>query len=231
MDKLFDLNIEQVLEHWEPEHAVREIIANALDEQFLTKSQQIEIFKTENKWHIRDFGRGLQHSHFTQKENQEKLSSPSLIGKFGVGLKDALAVLYRKGIAVEINSKYGHITLTMAQKAGFDIQTLHAVFDSPINPDFIGTEFIFDGISDISIEKAKAMFLFFNSNLRLLEQTKYGEVYQCAGTPAIIYINGVQVATEDNFLFSYNITNINAQIKKRSIESVQTLAELLIRIR
>ena len=40
MDKLFDLNIEQVLEHWEPEHAVREIIANALDEQFLTKSKK-----------------------------------------------------------------------------------------------------------------------------------------------------------------------------------------------
>lgn len=214
MDKLFDLNIEQVLEHWEPEHAVREIIANALDEQFLTKSQQIEIFKTENKWHIRDFGRGLQHSHFTQKENQEKLSSPSLIGKFGVGLKDALAVLYRKGIEVEINSKYGHITLTMAQKAGFDIQTLHAVFDPPINSNFTGTEFIIEGISDSSIEKAKAMFLFFNSNLNLLEKTYYGEVYQCTDTPAIIYINGVQVATEDNFLFSYNITHVNAQIKK-----------------
>lgn len=214
MDKLFDLNIEQVLEHWEPEHAVREIIANALDEQFLTQSQQIEIYKTGNKWHIRDFGRGLQYSHFTQKENQEKLSSPFLIGKFGVGLKDALAVLHRKGIDVEINSKYGHISLTMAWKSGFDIQTLHAVFDSPINPAFIGTEFIIDGISDSSIEKAKAMFLFFNNNLRLLEQTKYGDVYQCTGAPATIYINGVQVATEENFLFSYNITNINAQIKK-----------------
>lgn len=26
-NRLFDLNIEQVLEHWEPEHAVREIIS------------------------------------------------------------------------------------------------------------------------------------------------------------------------------------------------------------
>ena len=70
MDKLFDLNIEQVLEHWEPEHAVREIIANALDEQILTNTQEIKIYKSENKWYIRDFGRGLQYSHFTQNENK-----------------------------------------------------------------------------------------------------------------------------------------------------------------
>lgn len=214
MNKLFDLNIEQVLEHWEPEHAVREIIANALDEQFLTNSKQIEIYKSGTKWHIRDFGRGLQYSHFTQNENQEKLASPFLIGKFGVGLKDALAVFHRKGISVEINSKYGHISLTMAQKSGFDIQTLHAVFDDPTDNGFVGTEFIIDGISDTAIEKAKAMFLCFNSNLELLEKTKYGEVYCCIKKPSIIYINGVQVAIEENFLFSYNITNINAQIKK-----------------
>lgn len=137
-----------------------------------------------------------------------------MIGKFGVGLKDALAVFHRKGIGVEINSRYGHISLTMAQKSGFDVQTLHAVFSNPIDETFVGTEFIIDGISDTAIEKAKAMFLCFNSSLKLLEKTKYGEVYQYAKKPAIIYINGVQVAIEENFLFSYNITNINAQIKK-----------------
>ncbi len=214
MERLFDLNIEQVLEHWEPEHAVREIIANAIDEQILTNTKDIEIYKIGQSWHIRDFGRGLQYSHFTQNENQEKIASPFLIGKFGVGLKDALAVFHRKGVGVEINSKYGHISLALAQKSGFDIQTLHAVFDEPLDRTFVGTEFVVTGISDVAIEKAKAMFLCFNSNLKLLEKTKYGEVYQCTNKPSVIYINGVQVATEENFLFSYNITNINVQIKK-----------------
>lgn len=214
MDKLFDLNIEQVLEQWGPEHAVREIIANALDEQKLTNSKPIEIYKLEGNWHIRDFGRGLQYSHFTQNENIEKLTAPFLIGKFGVGLKDALAVFYRKEINVKINSRYGHISLIMAPKTGFDIQTLHAVFDDPISTSFVGTEFILNGVSDIAIEKAKAMFLCFNNNLKLLEKTKYGEVYRCEKKPATIYINGMQVAIEENFLFSYNITNINTQIKK-----------------
>lgn len=34
--KAFDLNIEKILENWEVRHAVREIIANALDEQLIT---------------------------------------------------------------------------------------------------------------------------------------------------------------------------------------------------
>ena len=33
--RLFDLNIEEVLDHWEVEHAIRELIANALTSSFL----------------------------------------------------------------------------------------------------------------------------------------------------------------------------------------------------
>ncbi|MBT0160853.1 ATP-binding protein, partial [Candidatus Bathyarchaeota archaeon A05DMB-2] len=91
--RLFDLNIEKVLEDWEVYHAIREIIANALDEQVLTKTKEIEISRdAKGSWHIRDFGRGLKYEHLTQNENEEKLSHSNLvIGKFGVGLKDALA--------------------------------------------------------------------------------------------------------------------------------------------
>ena len=38
---------------------------------------------------------------------EEKLTNDKLIGRFGVGLKDALATLYRHGIKVQIISKYG----------------------------------------------------------------------------------------------------------------------------
>lgn len=214
MIKLFDLNVEQVLEHWEPEHALREIIANALDEQILTNSKPIEVYQTEGKWHIRDYGRGLQHKHFTQNENNEKLESPFLIGKFGVGLKDALAVFYRKGINVEIDSKYAHVTLTMANKLGFDIETLHASFDGPKDRKMEGTDFVISGIGEDAFVKAKSMFLYFNTSAVLAEKTRYGEVYYREESISSIYINGVRVATENNFLFTYNITNINAQIKK-----------------
>ncbi|MEI9808002.1 MAG: hypothetical protein WDO16_09070 [Bacteroidota bacterium] len=54
--KQFDLNIEKILENWETYHAIREIIANALDEQLLTSTKDVEITKQGNSWLIRDFG-------------------------------------------------------------------------------------------------------------------------------------------------------------------------------
>lgn len=211
----FDLNIEKVLENWSNADAIREIIANALDEKILTKTRDIEIFKDNfAKWHIFDFGRGIQSMHFTQNENPEKQNSKNLIGKFGVGLKDALGVLFNNGVNVTINSKYGYITLMMIQKTGFNIKTLHAVFDTPIDCGKVGTEFILSGVDDQDIEKAKQMFLAFN-NETLLEITHYGQIYsRIPDHPAYIYINGVRAAEEENFLFSYNITDLNAKIKK-----------------
>jgi len=109
MTKEFDLNIEKILENWEVYHAVREIIANALDEQKLTNTKDISIHKENGIWHITDYGRGLNYHHLTQNENDEKLSAEGLIGKFGVGLKDSLAVFYRNGVHVTIRSCYGVI--------------------------------------------------------------------------------------------------------------------------
>ena len=102
--KEFDLNIGKILEDWEIYHAIREIIANALDEQILTGTQAIQITKLGNTWCIRDFGRGLNYHHLMQNENPEKTSNDKVIGRFGVGLKDALATLFRHDIRIEIQS-------------------------------------------------------------------------------------------------------------------------------
>lgn len=52
------------------------------------------------------------------------------------------------------------------------------------------------------------------SNLKLYERTEYGEVYGIRNKRAEIFINGIKVAEEDNFLFSYNITSLNSALKK-----------------
>lgn len=213
--KEFDLNIEKILENWEVYHAIREIIANALDEQILTNTKDISIYKSNyGWWHIIDFGRGLNYHHLTQNENEEKLTNDKLIGRFGVGLKDALATLYRHGIKVQIISKYGIITLKEASKSGFDdIITLHAQIAPPQNPNMVGTDFCLLGCNVDDIEKAKSLFLTF-SGKNILEKNAYGEVIENSTNTADIYINGVKVAEESNFLFSYNITSLTAQLKK-----------------
>lgn len=212
--KKFDLNIEKILENWETHHAIRELIANALDEQLLTKTKEVEIYKNGNSWFIQDFGRGLQYTHLTQNENQEKLSNSSVIGKFGIGLKDALATFDRKLITVTAQSKYSKITISKSEKEGFqDIITLHANIEDPKDKNFVGTEFELTGVTDKDIEEAKNLFLKFSGE-KIIENTKQGEVVEKKGKFGKIYINGVKVAEEERFLFSYNITVLNASIKK-----------------
>jgi len=213
--KEFDLNIEEILVDWQPYHAVREIISNALDEKVLSKSKEIKIFKDEKgSWHVRDFGRGVRREHLTQNENQEKLGCDNLIGKFGIGLKDAIATFNRHGIQINIQSKHENITTRRMSKSGFDdIQTIHAILDDPVSKNMEGTDVIISGISDEEVQKALDLFIQFSSSAPITK-TQYGEIYQKIGEKGIIYINGLKVAEENNFLFSYNITSLNSQIKK-----------------
>lgn len=210
----FDLNIEEVLEDWEVYHAIREIIANAIDEQILTNTQDIKIKKEKNCFVIRDYGRGLKYEHLTQNEDEEKISHPELvIGKFGVGLKDALATFDRHKISIIIKSKFGDITIDRSSKHDFDdVVTLHAIISSPSEPDIVGTEVILDGCTNDDVEKAKSLFLKFSGE-QVLEETQYGEILEKSSISKI-YINGIKVAEEENFLFSYNITSLTRAMRK-----------------
>jgi len=145
---------------------------------------------------------------------EEKLKNPQVIGKFGIGLKDALATFDRKGIKVLIKSKYGNIKVYKSQKNGFeDVLTLHAYISPTEEPNFIGTEFILENLADNDIQKAKDYFLKFSGE-EIIEETKYGDVLDKKGNEARIYVNGVKVAEEENFMFSYNITSLTKKIKK-----------------
>lgn len=214
--RIFDLNIEEVLENWEVEHALREIIANALDEQLLSGTAEVEIFRDDQgNWHVRDFGRGLRIEHFTLNENKEKLHSTiGIIGKFGVGLKDALATFHRKGIGVIIRSLHGTFRLKKAHKYGFDdIVTLHIEYDDTPNA-MCGTDVVLHGVSDSDVVKAKSLFLKF-SDEHIIETTDYGQILQRKENSGRVYISGVFASEEPDFLFSYNITSLTDAMKKR----------------
>lgn len=171
MNNLFDLNIKKVLENWSIADALREIIANALDETVLAKSPEIKVYKDSDKvWHIRDYGRGLQYVHLTQNENKEKLECNELIGKFGVGLKDALAVLYRKDCKDDTanNIKAGDLILVQNRTTSFydyddlctgdllpidnrvrSCDTLDSVNFDSIYHNFNGDVMLYDVVNDI----------------------------------------------------------------------------------
>ena len=214
--RYFDLNIEKVLEHWSAADGLRELIANALDEQALTETREPEITEDAGgRWHVRDWGRGLRYEHFTQKEDPEKLRKPHLvIGKFGVGLKDAVAALERQGARVTFRSRYVDIGIDRAPKHGFEqLKTLHAVVGDPSDPELIGTDVVIDGVTTEQVASAKALFLRYSAEEEL-ERTKNGSVLRRAPGPARIYVNGLRVAEEPNFLFSYNITSLTKRLRQ-----------------
>jgi len=213
----FDLNIGEILEAWQPRHAVREVIANALDEQALTGTGDVVIAEMGDGWAVRDKGRGFHYEHLRQNENAEKLtSSANVIGKFGLGLKDALATLHRHGVSVEIRSAHGDITVAERNKHGLDrnLLTLHAVIRPASDPQRVGTEVIFYGLDAAEMIAAKAFFLRFSGE-EVLGRTCYGDILQrVAGRRARIYVKGLLVAEEDAFAFSYNITSLTSAMNK-----------------
>ena len=213
----FDLNVERMLEHWTVAHALRELIANALDEAALTGTEDPVIDKDhEGCWHVRDFGRGLRYEHLTQKEDRDKLRRADLVvGKFGVGLKDALATFDRRDARIAIHSSHADMKLTRQGKHGFeDLKTLHVLVDAPSDPAMVGTDISIHGIRDEDMDAAKALFLRYSGD-ELLEHTTYGAVLRRAkGHPARIYVNGLRVAEEADFLFSYDITSQTAALRR-----------------
>lgn len=214
----FDLNIERVLEHWTIVDAIRELIANALDEAALTATAEPSISSPDgSEWVVRDFGRGLRYEHLTQNENVEKLDNPDkVVGKFGVGLKDALATFDRHRVSVTIRSAHGDMTTALRSKHGFeDVRTLHALVAPPSDSTLVGTEVRLRGkqVGGHQIEAAKNLFLRYSGD-EVLERTPFGDVLAPHGAGAYVYVNGLRVATEDNFLFSYNVTSLTKMLRK-----------------
>ena len=213
----FDLNIDKVLEHWTVPFGLRELIANALDEQALTNTAAPKIWcDAAGDWHIHDFGRGLEYRHLSQNESKEKRRSDTVIGQFGVGLKDALAVFDRRGVGVTIYSRHCDIRIGRRPKVNFpDVVVLHALVDPPSDPGMIGTDIVLSGVTDEQVDEAKALFLRFSGDT-ILETTTSGQVLAKseARRPGRIYVKGLLVAEEPNFLFSYNITALNTPLRR-----------------
>jgi hypothetical protein len=215
-NRAFDLNIERVLEDWSVADAMREVIANALDESALAGTDEPAIYHDAEGWHVRDWGRGLRYEHLTQNEDAEKLANPdTVIGKFGVGLKDALATFDRKRVKVLIRSRYADITTGKTTKHGFEeVTTLHAMIGPPSDPDFVGTDIVLSGraLTEKAVAEAKALFLRYSDDA-VIGTSNYGQVLETSTGPARIYVNGLRVATEDNFLLSYNITSSTKKLR------------------
>lgn len=159
-----DLNIGQAyLSEWNESMAIRELIANAIDE---TNDGKIDIKRlSKDKWSITNIGNEIKPENFVINEGDKALF-----------------------IKIYNNTE-----------------------------EWTGTEIILDKCGDSFIEEAKAHFLIYReNNYKVLDRTKYGDVLleNSKGQNGTIYLNGIKIAYENTFLYSYNIKIEEDTLKK-----------------
>jgi hypothetical protein len=117
---------------------------------------------------------------------------------------------------VHIRSPHADISTGRLPKESFpDIVTLHALVSNPSDSGRIGIDIVLMNAKDDDVTSAKRFFLRYNGE-QLLESTEYGDVLARTDrrSPARVYVKGLFVAEEPNFLFSYNITRLSAALRR-----------------
>ena len=209
-----DLNIGQsYLSEWTEGMAIRELIANAIDE---TSDGKIDIKKVdENKWSIINKGKEIQPDNFVIKEGG-KSNSKGKIGKFGIGLKDAIAVLSIRGVNIRIiTSDYEYKPIFKRKSRLINEYSLFIRMYKNKRL-WKGTEIILENCLDSYIENAKSYFLNYIGNYKVVDKTEYGEILleENKYKNGTIYLNGIKIAYENTFLYSYNIKIEDDTLKK-----------------
>ena len=129
--KYIDLNIgSTVLTHLAIEDALKEIISNALDEHIISEiKREIRIYEDSNdNWCIRDYGRGLTTSNFKFNKNDEKEDNDKIIGFYGYGLKDSIAIMYTNNIKFKIYTKKYIYTPVLKSRQDFPDEKTYTMF-------------------------------------------------------------------------------------------------------
>jgi hypothetical protein len=132
------------------------------------------------------------------------------MGRFGCGLKEAIAVLHSRGHVVTITSKFLEATVISYTKTGFDLDTLHAKIDTG-DSNLVGTAITITGITEEHVEAAKSFFLRYVQLGDIVHSNNHGTVYSVAGRVAI---NGQFVFRSSQLAYSYNVTKVQGPLSK-----------------
>ena len=216
--RLFDLNIEEVLDNWEVSHAIREVISNALDEQSPVGDER---HRDRRRW-VPSAGpsatsaAGFKIEHFTLNENKEKLArDEGVIGKFGVGLKDALATFHRRESTSRFARRTAPHRTTETSKHNFSaISTLHVQYeDEPI--DMCGHRGRSGGRHRRADGRGQEPLPSIQRRRGSGGDSLRRDIEPGARTGAAFTSPESSHREESNFLFSYNVTNLTDTMKKR----------------
>ncbi|WP_411167742.1 hypothetical protein ACH36K_11360 [Clostridium sp. MB05] len=223
-----DLNIGQsYLSDWNEVLAVKELIANAIDE---TETGDKDILIEEiskDTWSITNYGNEIIPDNFLMNEGKKSIKKGK-IGKFGIGLKDAIAVLTTRNINIEIITSQYIFKPIYKSKCNLvkEVSLFIEVYAN--NRSVKGTQIILSECSKYIINKAKYNFLKYRyGHYNVIEFTEYGEVIleDSKVNNGTIYLNGMKIAKDSKLLFSYNILLEDRILKKNLIRERKNISK------
>lgn len=203
MIKYFDLNLGvNSKNHLTIVDALKELLANAKDEHVLNNIQEeiIQNYDTKNKiYKIENKGPGIVLDDFKCGKNPKKQNNNDIIGQFGYGLKDAIAILFKNDCNIEIKTKTLIMKPVSKCKFGTNVKTIHIEYkEHKLNYDF-GTQINISNIDEKYVDAALEKFI---PNYK--ENKIYNDMYLCDEFQNI-FMNGMLVHEKTGHYFTYNI--------------------------
>eukprot|EP00055_Hartaetosiga_balthica_P015223 m.88462 g.88462 ORF g.88462 m.88462 type:complete len:291 (-) comp8810_c0_seq3:1410-2282(-) len=201
-EEWMDLNLStELCPHLSVNDALCELVMNAID----AAPDKVPEFSALDSSTIvlRDQGEGLRLESFTVG----RTVGDKVVGRFGVGLKDAVAVLMRNKAQIEIDSHLGSYRFEV--KPGvLGTNTIHIQRHKACGNTIITVSKLQD--AHASVKAVKKLFLCF-SHLKLLYTKDDFQVLlpekQTGKNRGCLFVNGVAVKVPQSLFLSYNFKN------------------------
>ena len=212
MTKYIDLNVgEKSLDHLPIDFALKELLANSIDEHIANNLDPADVQLSYNKklktLSISDFGSGIEEKNFIQRKNNKK-SDNKYIGKYGIGLKDALVIANDKNHKITIETHTNIFTTEYKMKSGTELITLHVKSVKSINAHIPkGTRITISNIIPETYYTLRKTYIGYydESEYTLFLSHEIGSIYKFNKEVQMIFVNKLVVNTySNNCHFSYD---------------------------
>eukprot|EP01006_Ploeotia_vitrea_P022364 TRINITY_DN54765_c0_g1_i1.p1 TRINITY_DN54765_c0_g1~~TRINITY_DN54765_c0_g1_i1.p1 ORF type:complete len:615 (-),score=78.90 TRINITY_DN54765_c0_g1_i1:1057-2901(-) len=211
---LHPLNLDRTyLQHWNADDALRELYVNAWDANG-NKKPRMELSPTGNELTITNDGT-LELSDFIYSASA-KDTSRYQSGKFGAGLKDALAPLMRSEVTVKFITNEHIFTIVEQAAEMVGKVMLHVLVENVPEPSANAKRQTCVQLTGTD-QKIAAMWEDFNRRLVLPKAWKpaytgeQGELYNQPGGK--IYLDYIKISEDKRLRFSYNFYAVHPDIR------------------
>lgn len=198
---------------WKLAHAVREVIANALDAEtehgakFVVKYDTAKERLTVRNENIKVDAKALYFGESSKRGDER------FVGQYGEGLKLAMLVFARMGLDVLIKNGDDESWKPLIEKDGLGVETLCVDITKAKRAEN-NFEIVIPDINEEFWETMQGWFLRLRAPVEV-HKTRAGELIDDPDFTGKIYVRGVYVTTREKYDFGYNFFNVDTGRDRR----------------